>query len=114
MVSVDRDTKKIIKAVIHSDTQRRKRKRSGKHTNFDTLAEVAIEQAKSEILLEIEDTKIRQYIIEKLYESLAYNTLGETYCCRNLFYEYRTRFINLVAYHMGIICDKPAAVVKSK
>ena len=104
---MDEDTKKIIKAIIHGDQKRQKRTKAGSHTDFDMLAAEAIKAAKEELPLPGTDPEIRRRIIDKLYDSLAHNTpwelLGETYCCRRLFYEYRKEFCYLVALHMGII-----------
>ena len=88
--TIDEDTKKIVKAIVHGDQKRQSRRRAGKHTDFDR-----------------KDPEVRRHIIDKLYTSLLYNTpwelLGETYCCRRLFYEYRKEFCYLIAVHMEII-----------
>ena len=91
--TIDEDTKKIVKAIVHGDQKRQSRRRAGKHTDFDRKAAEAIKAAKKELPLEGTDPEVRRHIIDKLYTSLLYNTpwelLGETYCCRRLFYEYR-------------------------
>lgn len=105
--TIDEDTKKIVKAIVHGDQKRQGRKRKGKHTNFDRQAEEAIKAAKRDLPLEGMDQTARRHIIDKIYKSLLYNTpwemLGDTYCCRRLFYEYRMEFCYLIAVHMGII-----------
>ena len=80
----------------------------GIRTNGPVLkAAEAIKAAKKELPLEGTDPEVRRHIIDKLYTSLLYNTpwelLGETYCCRRLFYEYRKEFCYLIAVHMEII-----------
>lgn len=105
--TIDEDTKKIVKAIVHGDQKRQGRKRKGKHTNFDRQAEEAIKAAKRDLPLEGMDQTARRHIIDKIYKSLLYNTpwemLGDTYCCRRLFYEYRMEFCYLIAVRMGII-----------
>ena len=100
--TIDDDTKKIVKAIVHGDKKRQSRKRKGKHTDFDRRAEEAIKAAKRELPLEGMDQTARAHIIDRIYQSLLYNTpwemLGDTYCCRRLFYEY-----HMIAVHMGII-----------
>lgn len=95
--TIDEDTKKIVKAIVHGDQKRQSRRRAGKHTDFDRKAAEAIKAAKKELPLEGTDPEVRRHIIDKLYTSLLYNTpwelLGETYCCRRLFYEYRSSVI---------------------
>lgn len=105
--TIDDDTKKIVKAIVHGDKKRQSRKRKGEHTDFDRRAEEAIKAAKRELPLEGMDQAARAHIIDRIYQSLLYNTpwemLGDTYCCRRLFYEYRMEFCYLIAVHMGII-----------
>ena len=104
---IDEDTKKIVKAIIHGDQKRQSRKRAGKYTEFDRRAEIAIREAKRELQLSGTDQKARRYIVDKIYKSLLHNMpwelMGETLCCRRLFYEHRTEFCYLVAVNMGII-----------
>lgn len=105
--TIDEDIKKIIKAAVHGDEKRRKRKSKGTLTEFDKSADRAIVKAKNEMDLEGFDEEARQHIINKIYTSLLYNTpwenLGDTYCCRRLFYEYRRQFMYLVALNMGMV-----------
>ena len=109
--TIDDDTKKIVKAIVHGDQKRKNRKRKGIHTDFDRRAEEAIRAAKRELPLHDMDQAARAHIIDRIYKSLLYNTpwerLGETYCCRRLFYEYRMEFCYLIAVHMGIIEKQP-------
>lgn len=104
---LDEDTKRIVKAIVQADARRKKRKRSGNYTEFDKKAERAIAAAGEEMELAGYDPAARRQILDKIYESLIYNTpwemLGETYCCRRLFYEYRKEYCYRVAVHMGII-----------
>ena len=86
--TIDEDTKKIVKAIVHGDQKRQSRRRAGKHTDFDRKAAEAIKAAKKELPL--------------LYNT-PWELLGETYCCRRLFYEYRKEFCYLIAVHMEII-----------
>ena len=87
--TIDEDTKKIVKAIVHGDQKRQSRRRAGKHTDFDRRAEEAIAAAKRELALEGMDQTARRYVIDRIYKSLLYNTpwelLGDTYCCRRLF-----------------------------
>ena len=48
---LDDDTKKIVKAIIHADSKRQKRKRAGRQTEFDRRAEEAIRAAKDDMRL---------------------------------------------------------------
>lgn len=105
--TLDEDEKRIIRAVIHSDEKRRRRQQAKKETAFDRKATAAIAKAKEELDLGEVDQTIRETIIAKIYTSLLYNTpwelMGETYCCRSLFYAYRKQFCYLVALHLGIV-----------
>lgn len=106
-MTLDEDEKRIVRAVIHSDQKRQRRKGARKETAFDRKATAAIDAAKKEMDLGEMSEEIRQTIISKVYESLLYNTpweyLGETYCCRSLFYGYRSKFCYLVAFHLGMV-----------
>lgn len=44
--TIDEDTKKIVKAIVHGDQKRQSRRRAGKHTDFDRKAAEAIKAAK--------------------------------------------------------------------
>lgn len=75
--TIDEDTKKIVKAIVHGDQKRQSRRRAGKHTDFDRKAAEAIKAAKKELPLEGTDPEVRRHIIDKLYTSLLYNTPWE-------------------------------------
>lgn len=104
---LDEDEKKIVRAVIHGDGKRQRRYKVGKETAFDKKASAAIARAKQEIDLGEVNECVREKIIQKIYASLKTNTpwelMGETYCCRSLFYAYRNQFCYLVALHLNII-----------
>lgn len=101
------DYKRIVKALIHSDKERKKRIRRGTATAFDIKADNAIKAAMKELKLDGFTASTRKALIDKLYESIQYNTpwemLGDTMVCRSLFYRYRSRFMYLVAVHMDMI-----------
>ena len=115
--TLDEDEKRIIRAVIHSDEKRRRRQQAKKETAFDRKATAAIAKAKEELDLGEVDQTIRETIIAKIYTSLLYNTpwelMGETYCCRSLFYAYRKQFCYLVALHLDIV-EAPRQQAKRK
>ena len=106
-MTLDEDEKRIVRAVVHSDAKRQRRQQAKKETAFDRKATAAIEAAKEELRLGDVTPEIREAIIEKIYISLLYNTpweyLGDTYCCRSLFYAYRKQFCYLVAVGLGIV-----------
>ena len=107
---LDNDNEKIVKAIIHAETGRQKRKQSGTMTEFDIKTEQAIQAAVEHMELQGYEAAIRQQVIEKIIDSLRDNIpwelMGETYCCRSLFYDYRKQFCYLVAEYMGIISGK--------
>ena len=109
-MTLDEDEKRIVRAVIHGDAKRQRRTGTRKETAFDRKATAAIKAALEEMDLGEAQEDIRQTIMDKIYKSLVYNTpweyLGETYCCRSLFYAYRKQFCFLVAVHLGI-AEKP-------
>ena len=115
--TLDEDEKRIIRAVIHSDEKRQRRQQAKKETAFDRKATAAIAKAKEELDLGEVDQTIRETIIAKIYTSLLYNTpwelMGETYCCRSLFYAYRKQFCYLVALHLDIV-EAPRQQAKRK
>lgn len=101
------DYKRIVKALIHSDKERKKRIRRGTATAFDIKVDNAIKAAMKELKLDGFTASTRKALIDKLYESIQYNThwemLGDTMVCRSLFYRYRSRLMYLVAVHMDMI-----------
>lgn len=60
--TIDEDTKKIVKAIVHGDQKRQSRRRAGKHTDFDRKAAEAIKAAKKELPLEGTDPEVRRHI----------------------------------------------------
>lgn len=91
------DYKRIVKALIHSDKERKKRIRKGTATAFDIKVDNAIKTAMKELKLDGFTASTRKALIDKLYESIQYNTpwemLGDTMVCRSLFYRYRSRLM---------------------
>ena len=104
---LEEDTKKIVRAIMNGEAKRSRRKRSGNSTEFDRRAEEATQKAKDMMRLPGFDNNTRKRVIDKICESLQYNTpwelLGETYCCRRLFYQYRKEYCYYVALNMGLI-----------
>lgn len=76
------DYKRIVKALIHSDKERKKRIRRGTATAFDIKVDNAIKAAMKELKLDGFTASTRKALIDKLYESIQYNTpwemLGDT------------------------------------
>lgn len=108
--SLDEDSKKIVRAVLHSEDKRARRRRQGTSTEFDRRAAVAIAKAKKEIDLNGFEGEARRDMIQKIIMSLQYNMpwelMGEVLCCRRLFYEYRMEFCWHIAKNMGIVEDR--------
>lgn len=104
---LDKNTKTIVRAIMKDQEKRDRRKYTGQYTVFDRKADAAIEQAKEKIALQGFGEETRNQVIGKICQSLKDNTpwelLGETYCCRRLFYEYRQEFCYRVAAAMGMI-----------
>lgn len=107
MANLGEDYKRIVRALIHSDKERKKRIRQGTATSFDIKAEQAIRTAMNELQLDGFTDTTRDALIQKLYQSIQYNTpwemLGDTMVCRSLFYRYRSRLMYLIAVHMDMI-----------
>lgn len=101
---MDKDIKKLVVDVIKGNEPRRKRIRRKNATEFDRKVQQAINKAKADIDLGNMDTKIRAELVEKIMQSISettpYERVGETYCCRQSFYNYRNRFIELVAEYL--------------
>ena len=74
--TIDEDTKKIVKAIVHGDQKRQSRRRAGKHTDFDRKAAEAIKAAKKELPLEGTDPEVRRHIIEKYTQACYKHALG--------------------------------------
>lgn len=104
---INKGAEKIVRAIIQDSEARQKRKRSGKQSEFDILADEAIAKGKKDIHFPDCTASIRKHLINKIFDSLANSTpwelQGETYCCRRLFYTYRKEFCYLVAKHLKII-----------
>ena len=103
--NLDKNTKTIVWAIMKDQEKRDRRKHTGQYTTFDRRADEAIEKAKENIKLQGFEGEARNQVIEKICQSLKDNTpwelLGETYCCRRLFYEYRKEF----CYHVAASMD---------
>ena len=99
--------KRIVRAIMKDQEKRDRRKHTGQYTAFDRQADKAIEEAKENIGLQGFTGSTRDQVIGKICQSLKDNTpwelLGETYCCRRLFYEYRKEFCYHVAASMDMI-----------
>lgn len=106
---LDSDAKKIVRAIIHGDKARKERRSRGTETEFDLMADNAIEAAGRDMELADYGKETRQYIIDKMYASVRDNIpwekTGETYCCRRLFYAYRQQYCYRIAMHMGLVND---------
>ena len=105
--NLDKNTKTIVRAIMKDQEKRDRRKRTGQYTTFDERADKAITDAKENIKLPGFGKSTRDQVIGKICQSLKDNTpwelLGETYCCRRLFYEYRKEFCYHVAASMDMI-----------
>ena len=105
--NLDKNTKALVKIIIKDQSGRDKRKSNGRYTAFDTRAQTAVEAAKDKIELQGFSNNARKHVIEKICQSLEDGTpwelLGETYCGRRLFYEYRKEFCFYVAEAMDMI-----------
>ena len=104
---LDKNTKTIVRAIMKEQEKRDRRKHTGQYTAFDRQADKAIEEAKENIGLQGFTGSTRDQVIGKICQSLKDNTpwelLGDTYCCRRLFYEYRKEFCYHVAASMDMI-----------
>ena len=104
---LDDDEKRIVRAIIHGDSKRRKRIQDGNASAFDRSAAAAVDKAIDEFTLTGITGQAREVITQKVIQSIAdctpYELIGETYCGRRQFYEHRRRFCHLVAVNMGIL-----------
>lgn len=102
---LDKNTKTIVRAIMRDQRQRERRRNTKQYTAFDKRADEAVKYAKRNIRLCGFEDKARNRIIDKICQSLQDNTpwelLGETYCGRRLFYEYRNEF----CYHVAIALE---------
>lgn len=98
---LDYNERQIVHASVRMDL------RSGETSPFLKQAAEAIRKAKDDMDVGEIAPDIRSVIVEKIYQSIAYSQpwehLGETYCYRGQFYQYRKQFCYLVADHMGLI-----------
>lgn len=97
------EEKQIVFAAVRIDSKAQRRGRS----QFGRRAREAIEKAEEEFDIGDISPEIRKTIIEKIYQSIAYSQawelLGETYCSRGMFYQYRKQFVYRIADNMGLI-----------
>ncbi|MCI8987970.1 MAG: hypothetical protein HFI60_19050 [Lachnospiraceae bacterium] len=98
---LDYNERQIVHAAVRMDS------RSGGASPFSKRAAEAIRKAKEDMDVGEIAPGVRSVIVEKIYQSIAYGKpwehLGETYCYRGQFYQYRKQFCYLVADHMGLI-----------
>lgn len=93
--------KQIVHAIVREDARR------GQRSNFNRRSASAIQKAKDDLNIGDVSPEVRQTIVDKIYQSIAYSTpweyLGETFCSRGTFYQHRKQFCYLVADNMGMI-----------
>ena len=103
---MDKDIKKVAVAIIKGDEPRRKRIRRKNATDFDVRVQQAINKAKIDIDLGNVTPKVRDELVEMIVrsisESIPWEMIGDTYCCRQSFYNYRNKFIELVAEYLEL------------
>lgn len=96
------EEKQIVYAVIRMN---RKAGGEGRSVFLKRGAE-AIAKAREEMEIGDAAPEVRETIIDKIQQSIAYSQpwehMGETYCSRGTFYQYRKQFAFLVADHMGL------------
>lgn len=101
---LDYNEKQIIHAIVRMDS------RSRKPSSFSRRGTDAIEKAKQRLDVGDISPDVRTVIIDKIYQSIAYGQawelLGETYCYRGQFYQYRKQFCYLIADELGMIDGK--------
>lgn len=98
---LDYNERQIVHAAIRMASS------TGMKSPFSKRAAEAIRNAKDAMDIGDIDPGIRGVIIEKIYQSIAYNKpwehMGETYCYRGQFYQFRKQFCYLIADYMGLI-----------
>lgn len=103
------DEKQIVYAVVRMDRKNREQG-SRKTSAFWKRGSEAIRKAEEDIDVGSASPEVRDEIVRKLYQSIAYTQpwelLGETYCSRGTFYSYRKRFCFMIACNMGMIDAK--------
>lgn len=114
--TLDRGTKQIVMDIMHAVPERCARRRVGKSTEFDTMADNAIKYAEKDITLEDYTERERRNLLFKLRESLTYNIkwedMEDIYCCRNVFYRYRKEYLYLVAKYLGMTDPEERRITK--
>ncbi len=107
---MDEDIKDVAKRLIQGNEKRKKRIRYHKESEFDVLAARAIADALASSCGNITSPTIRRQVQEKIYKSIVLSTpyeyIGETYCGRRQFYDYRNEFILAVADNLGMVPPK--------
>ena len=102
---LDYNERQIVHAAVRIDS-RRQRKQSA----FTRKASDAIAKAKDGLDVGDISPDVRSVIVEKIYQSIAYGQaweyLGETFCNRGQFYQFRKQFCFLVADNMGLIDNR--------
>lgn len=108
--TIDKDIKDIAICLIQGNEKRKKRIEQSKETTFDTKACEAVETALHAMCSNVKDNAIRNTMQKKIYESIVYSIpyeyIGQTYCGRRRFYEYRKEFIGMVAKEMGMLTPR--------
>ncbi len=98
---LDYNERQIVHAAVRMDS------RAGMTSPFSKRAAEAIRKAKDNMDVGDIDPGVRGVIIEKIYQSIAYSQpwehMGETYCYRGQFYQFRKQFCYLIADYMGLI-----------
>ncbi|MDO4803362.1 MAG: hypothetical protein Q4A32_00910 [Lachnospiraceae bacterium] len=106
MEKVDRLQKEVVKAILRDSDNRGKKKKAGTMTLFDVKADEAVEYAKEKLRLPADSESARKLMLSKICESLEcakpWERMGETYLGRWAFYEYRLKFIRLVAQKLDM------------
>lgn len=107
--ALDREVKQIIKIMLKGDTERQRRIKAGRASDYDMRADKAIRTAGQKLTLPGYAPKQRDELISKLKISLAnarpWEEMGETYCSRTSFYAFRKEFRCLIASYMGMVHD---------
>lgn len=107
---IDEDIKDVARRLIMGNEKRKKRIRNRKESAFDMQAANAIANALSSSCRDITCRTERKQMQEIIYRSIAYSIpyeyIGEVYCGRRKFYEYRNEFILAVAENMEMVSLK--------
>lgn len=107
---MDENTKDVVKRLIQGNEKRKKRIQYHRESKFDVLAAKAIADALVSSCGNITNPTIRQQVKKKIYRSIVfsipYEYIGEVYCGRRQFYDYRNEFILAVADNLGMVPPK--------